>query len=322
MRLFKFADTLDFDFVGQRWIAFIVTGLMVFGSLGLFAVKGLNFGIDFSGGIMMEIQTPVDPDLSAMREGLGKLDLGGISIQEFGDKRNLMIRVPEQNGGAESQQAAIDKVRGEIDGMYEGQKVEYRRSEFVGPQVGDELKKSGVLAFALTILGIMGYIWYRFEWQFGVAAIVSLVHDTTAVVGLFSLLWMQFDLGTLAAVLLVAGYSTNDTVIVFDRIRENRRKFKKMPMKDVINKSVNQTLARTLNTSLTTLLALIALWLFGGEVIRDFTNAMIFGIVIGTYSSIYVASSLLLYLPFKGDEKRESGAAGEEETSPDGKAPA
>jgi preprotein translocase subunit SecF len=309
MRLFKFADTLDFDFVSQRWIAFIVTGIMVFGSLGLFAVKGLNFGIDFSGGIMMEIQTPVDPDLSVMREGLGKLDLGGISIQEFGEKRNLMIRVPEQDGGAESQQAAIEKVRAEIDRLYPEQEVEYRRSEFVGPQVGDELKQSGILAFALTIIGIMGYIWYRFEWQFGVAAIVSLVHDTTAVVGLFSLLWMQFDLGTLAAVLLVAGYSTNDTVIVFDRIRENRRKFKKMSMKDVINKSVNQTLARTLNTSLTTLLALIALWLFGGEVIRDFANAMIFGIAIGTYSSIYVASSLLLYLPFRGDEKRADDGA-------------
>lgn len=306
MRLFKFADNINFDFVKQRYIAFIVTGIMVFGSVGLLMGKGLNLGIDFSGGIMMEIQTPATPDLTKIRDNLNALDLGGISIQEFGTPQNLMIRVPEQKGGEEAQKTAIAKITTVLDSMWPDQKVEYRRSEYVGPQVGDELKRSGVYAFLLTIAGIMVYIWYRFEWQYGVAAILSLVHDTTAVVGLFSLLWMHFDLGTLAAVLLVAGYSTNDTVIVFDRIRENRRKFKKMSMRDVINLSVNQTLARTLNTSLTTLLSLIAIWIFGGEVIRDFANAMIFGILVGTYSSIYVASSSLLYFPFPHDSKRDS----------------
>ena len=306
MRLFKHFDNCNYDFVGQRYVAFLVTAIMIFGSLGLVAVKGLNFGIDFTGGIMMEVKTPEVPDLTKMREDLNGLKLGDISIQEFGSKQSFLIRVPEQKGGADAQKNAIETIKTSLNSLFPDKAVEYQRSEYVGPQVGDELKKSGIIAFVLTVIGIMAYIWYRFEWQYGVSAILSLLHDSLAVVGLFSLLWMHFDLGTLAAVLLVAGYSTNDTVIVFDRVRENRRKFKKMPLRDVINLSVNQTLSRTLNTSLTTLLSLAALWLFGGEVIRDFANAMIFGIVIGTYSSIYVASSALLYLPFNDDEKRDS----------------
>jgi len=312
MRLFKSLDNINYDFVRQRYIAFLVTAIMVVGSVGLLGFKGLNLGIDFTGGIMMEIKTPDVPDLIKMRTDLNGLNLGDISIQEFGSPQSLLIRVPEQKGGADAQKNAIETIKTSLNSEFTGKTVEYQRSEYVGPQVGDELKQSGIIAFVLTIAGIMGYIWYRFEWQYGVAAIFSLVHDTTAVVGLFSLFWMHFDLGTLAAVLLVAGYSTNDTVIVFDRIRENRRKFKKMSMRDIINLSVNQTLTRTINTSLTTLLSLIALWLFGGEVIRDFANAMIFGIVIGTYSSIYVASSALLYLPFSNDEKRDSNEVGVE----------
>ena len=305
MRLFKMFDNCNYDFVRQRYVAFTITAIMIFGSLGLVAVKGLNLGIDFTGGIMMEVQTPEVPDLVKMRTDLNGLELGDISIQEFGSPTSFLIRVPEQKGGAEAQKNAIENIKTSLNASFPDKVVEYQRSEYVGPQVGDELKKSGIIAFVLTVAGIMAYIWYRFEWQYGVSAILSLLHDSLAVVGLFSLLWMHFDLGTLAAVLLVAGYSTNDTVIVFDRVRENRRKFKKMPLRDIINLSVNQTLSRTINTSLTTLLSLIALWLFGGEVIRDFANAMIFGVVIGTYSSIYVASSALLYLPFDHDEKRE-----------------
>lgn len=325
MRLFQFADHLNIDFVKGRYLAFIITGVMVLGSIGLIATKGLNFGIDFSGGIMMEIQTPDVPDLAKMRSDLNGLGLGSISIQEFGTDTDILIRVPEQKGGDDAQKEAIQKIKEKIDASYASSetKVEYRRSEYVGPQVGDELKQSGLIAFLLTIAAILGYIWYRFEWQFGVAAIITLVHDTVTVVGLFSLLWMNFDLGTLAAVLLVAGYSTNDTVIVFDRIRENRRKFKKTPMYDIINMSVNQTMARTLNTSFTTLLSLIALWVFGGEVIRDFVNAMIFGIVVGTYSSIYVASSSLLYFKFddsvkRGDAEAVEGEENENDVSEDG----
>ncbi len=305
MRLFKAFDNCNYDFVRQRYVAFLITGIMIFGSLGLVAFKGLNLGIDFTGGIMMEIKTPEVPDLVKMRTDLNALELGDISIQEFGTPQSFLIRVPEQKGGADAQKNAIETIKTSLNSIFPDKVVEYQRSEYVGPQVGDELKKSGIIAFILTVVGIMAYIWYRFEWQYGLSAILSLMHDSLAVVGLFSLFWMHFDLGTLAAVLLVAGYSTNDTVIVFDRVRENRRKFKKMPLRDIINMSVNQTLTRTINTSLTTLLSLIALWLFGGEVIRDFANAMIFGIVIGTYSSIYVASSALLYLPFDNDEKRD-----------------
>lgn len=305
MRLFKYFDNSNFDFVRQRYVAFLITGIMIFGSLGLVAFKGLNLGIDFTGGIMMEVKTPEVPDLVKMRADLNALGLGDISIQEFGSPQSFLIRVPQQKGGADAQKNAIETIKTDLNGAFPDKVVEYQRSEYVGPQVGDELKKTGIIAFILTVAGIMAYIWYRFEWQYGVSAILSLMHDTLAVVGLFSLMWMHFDLGTLAAVLLVAGYSTNDTVIVFDRVRENRRKFKRMSMRDVINLSVNQTLTRTINTSLTTLLSLVALWLFGGEVIRDFANAMIFGIVIGTYSSIYVASSALLYLPFGNDEKRD-----------------
>lgn len=311
MSLFKFADDLKIDFVSFRFAAFAITAIMIFGSLGLLGVKGLNFGIDFTGGIMMEVGTPETPDLTKMRGELNDLGLGSISIQEFGNDKSLLIRIPEQEGGADAQKQAIEKIKTTLDAEFSNDtaKVEYRRSEYVGPQVGDELKTSGILAFTLTVLGIMGYIWYRFEWQYGVAAIFSLLHDTVAVVGLFSLLWMNFDLGTLAAVLLVAGYSTNDTVIVFDRVRENRRKYKKMSMRDIINLSINQTLIRTLNTSFTTLLSLIALWVFGGEVIRDFANAMIFGIVIGTFSSIYVASAALLYFPFPDQSRKDEDDA-------------
>jgi preprotein translocase subunit SecF len=310
MRLFKFAENANYNFVGQRFIAFFITAVMIIGSIALFLGKGLNYGIDFTGGVMMEIRTPVVPDLAQLRTGLEALNLGAISIQEFGDATDLMIRIPQQKGDGAAQQQAISHVKTYLDSAIKTDKpIEYRRTEFVGPQVGDELKSNAVIAFTLTILAILGYVWFRFEWQYGVSAIICLIHDTTAVVGLFSLLGMQFDLAALAAVLMVAGYSSNDTVIVFDRIRENRRKFKKMPIMELINLSTNQTLSRTLMTSLTTILALVALWIFGGTVIRDFVVAMLFGVVVGTYSSIYVASSALIYLPFKGDEKREGSVA-------------
>ena len=313
MRIFKFIENSDFDFVRQRYLAFFITAVMIVGAIGLFATKGLNYGIDFTGGVMMEVRVPTTPDLGKLREDLNNLELGSISLQEFGQPTDLMIRIPEQKGGNEAQQAAIEKVRGVLSATYTQGEIDYRRNEFVGPQVGEELKFKGVLAFLLTVAGILGYIWYRFEWQYGVSSIVSLVHDTLAVVAFYSLLGLQFDLAALASVLMVAGYSTNDTVIVFDRIRENRRKFKRMPMPQLLNLCLNQTLSRTLMTSLTTLLALVALWIFGGEVIQDFVEAMIFGIVVGTYSSIYVSGSLLLYLPFSDDKKRADGTATDDE---------
>jgi preprotein translocase SecF subunit len=302
-------DDTKLDFWGHRLYAYAMTGLVIFGSIFLLATKGLNFGIDFTGGTVIEVQVPVDPDLAKMREDLNALNLGEISIQEFGEARDLLIRMPQQDGGPDEQQAAIAKVNDTVSASFKGQgDVDFRRTEFVGPQVGEELKKDGLIAVVLAIVSIAGYIWFRFEWQYGLSATVALFHDMIGVLGLFSLTQMQFDLSTLAAVLLVGGYSINDTVIIFDRIRENLRKYKKMALPDVINMSVNQTLARTLMTSGTTLMALFALWFFGGEVIRAFVNALFFGIAIGTHSSIFVAAPLLVYMKLRPDNGRAGTA--------------
>ncbi len=302
-------ENTKIDFVGKRFIAFVFSAVLVLGAMGLLFSKGLNFGIDFTGGTLIEVRVSASaPDLGSLRTGLNNLELGAISIQEFGAPNDLLIRLPEQDGGVEQQKVAIDKIRAMLDAQYE--EVDYRRTEFVGPQVGKELKKQGLYAVLFSMLGMLVYIWFRFEWQFSVAAIVALLHDSIATIGLFALTQMEFNLSTVAAILMIAGYSINDTVVVFDRIRENLRKFKKMSIFDLLNKSVNQTLSRTLMTSLTTLLALIALWSFGGEVIRGFVNALIFGIVIGTYSSIFVASPMLTFLNIRGGKKPSNNKEG------------
>ena len=276
-------------------IAFAFSAFLIVASLFLLATKGLNYGIDFTGGTLVEIKVPeAAPDLGKLRQGLNSLDLGGISLQEFGAPDDLLIRMPEQEGGAEVQKQALIKLKTYLEGVFET--VDYRRTEFVGPQVGEELKKQGMYAVLFSILGMLAYIWFRFEWQFSIAAIIALVHDSLATIGLFALTQMEFNLSTVAAILMIAGYSINDTVVVFDRIRENLRKFKKMPIFELLNNAINQTLSRTLMTSITSLLALLALWSFGGEVIRGFVNALIFGIIIGTYSSIFVASPVLTFL--------------------------
>lgn len=297
-------DDTNFNFVKMRVLAFVLSAVVVATSIGLVATKGLNFGIDFTGGTVVEIQTPVvDPDLGDLRESLNALGLGGISIQEFGAPDDLLIRLPQQDGGADAQVAAISAVREALDLKYaEAGPIDYRRSEFVGPQVGKELKRQGMLAVLYSIAGILAYIWFRFEWQYGVAAVVALLHDCISILGLFAFTQMEFNLATVAAILMIAGYSINDTVVVFDRIRENLRKFKKKPLGEVLNMSINQTLARTIVTGVTTLLALVALYLFGGEVIRGFIDALIWGIVIGTYSSIFVAAPILVYLGVRRSE--------------------
>jgi len=249
---------------------------------------------------VIEIRTPVIPDLQELRTELNELNLGSISIQEFGEPDDLLIRLPEQEGGA---QVAIQTVQAMLNAKFESEgAVDYRRTEFVGPQVGAELKKQGALAVLFSLFGILGYVWLRFEWQFGVAAIVALAHDAVATIGLFALTQLEFNLSTVAAILMIAGYSINDTVVVFDRIRENLRKFKKMPIGELFNRSVNNTLARTVMTSVTTLLALVALYYFGGEVIRGFVYALIFGIMIGTYSSIFIASPVLMFMNIRNTE--------------------
>ncbi len=290
----------NLDFVGKRFLALILSGILLLASVFLIATKGLNFGIDFTGGTVIEIKTEEPLDLAELRGELNTLELGAISIQEFGSPDDLLIRLPQQQSADDDGQAqkdAIEAVRGFLDENHAP--VDYRRVEFVGPQVGEELKRQGVLAVLFSLFGILAYVWFRFEWQFGVASIVALAHDALLTIGLFALTQMEFNLSTVAAILMIAGYSINDTVVVFDRIRENLRKYKKKPLPELFNLSVNQMLSRTLITSVTTLLALIALYVFGGEVIRGFIYALIFGIVIGTYSSVFVASPLLMFLNIK-----------------------
>lgn len=287
-------DHTKIDFIGQRYFAFAVTAFMIFGSIFLLATKGLNYGIDFTGGTLIEVEVQGTPDLGSMREELNNLNLGDISIQEFGAANHLLVRMPAQDGPPEVQTAAINTVKESLNAKYEG--IDYRRVEFVGPQVGEELKTKGIYAVVFSLLGIMAYVWFRFEWQFGLAAVVSLVHDVMAVLGFMAITERTFDLSTLAAVLMVAGFSINDTVVIFDRIREILRKYRKRPLKEICNIAINETLSRTIMTSMLTILALLSLWAFGGEVIQGFVDALLFGFLVGTYSSIYVAAALLLYL--------------------------
>ncbi len=299
MRGIKFVpDGTKIDFIGKRYIALTLSAILLLGSCVFLVKDGLNFGIDFTGGTLIEIKTPETPDLTAMRGALNELDVGAISIQEFGSPNDLLIRLPQQKGDVDAQNAVLESVRGAIDGQF-SEAVDYRRTEYVGPQVGEELKKQGLMAVIFSLLGIMAYVSFRFEWQFGVAALGALAHDSLATIGLFAITHIEFSLSTVAAILMIAGYSINDTVVVFDRVRENMRKYKKMSLGDLYNLSVNETLSRTLLTSGTTMLALVALYAFGGAVIRDFVIALLFGIFVGTYSSVFVAAPLLMFMKIR-----------------------
>lgn len=266
-------------------------------AVGLLATKGLNFGIDFKGGSLFEVQsTQGAVDIAGLRERIGALGLGDVQIQSFGSEDEALIRVEKQPGGEKAQQEASDKVKGAL-----GETIELRRVEVVGGAVSSELKQAGIYACLSAILGILIYIWFRFEWQFGIAAILALMHDLLITLGVFSLLDMEFGLTEVAALLTLAGYSINDTVVVFDRIRENLRRYKKMPLEELMNLSINQTLSRTILTGVTTALAIFALFIFGTEVIRGFSFAMLFGVAIGTWSSIFVASPFLLWIGIDRD---------------------
>lgn len=297
------------DFVGFRFVAMVVSVVMILGSVAVLGVRGLNYGVDFAGGILMEVRLPTPGNLAELREKLNKIDIGEVQLQEFGSPNDLLVRLQRQSGDETGQVRAIDKVKAALP-----QGAEYRRTEFVGPKVGAELVQAGAIAVVLTMAAIAGYIWFRFEWQFGVGGIVALLHDVVSTVGLFSLLQYEFNLTTLAAVLTIAGYSINDTVVVFDRIRENLRKYKAMDLYGLINLSVNETLSRTIMTSGTTAVAVLALYLFGGEVLHGFSFAMLWGILVGTYSTIYVAAPFLIYFnlrrtPAKGGEVEPAKAA-------------
>ena len=258
----------------------------------MLGVKGLNLGIDFLGGILVEVKTDGPADVAGLRNKVSNLGLGEVSIQEFGAPDDVLIRVQRQKGGDAQQQAAVAIISEAI----KAEVLEFRRTETVGPTVGAELKDAAILAVLMAIGAILLYVWFRFEWQFGLGAVIALSHDVLATIGLFSLLGLEFNLASVAALLTIAGYSINDTVVIYDRVRENMRRYKSMPLTKLFNKSINETLARTVMTSVTTLLALLALVLLGGEVIRGFSIALIFGVLIGTYSSVALAVPTLLYL--------------------------
>lgn len=287
---------VNIDFIGKRFAAYVLSSILVVVSVVALFLNGLNFGIDFTGGTLVEIRVEKAPSIQELRQELNTLDIGSVSIQEFGQPNDLLIRVPQQEGGTEAQNEAIDGLRAQLSAKFGEEGVTYRRVEYVGPQVGEELKFDGLISILLALAGILLYVTFRFELPFGVAALVALFHDAILTLGLFAITQMEFNLSTVAALLMIAGYSINDTVVVFDRIRENLRKYKKKPLPDLFNFSVNQTLSRTIMTSVTTFLALVALWAFGGEVIRGFINALLFGVLIGTYSSVFVASPVLLLM--------------------------
>ena len=299
MRLKLVPSDTKIDFMRLRLPALGMSSLLVLASIGIFLMSGLNLGIDFKGGILIEARNMNGPAaISDLRSDLEKLDLGDISLQGFGVETDVLIRVQRQEGDEKAQIAAIEAISKTLGSDYD-----VRRTEFVGPTVGAELAEKGILAVGCALLAILIYIWFRFEWQFSIAAIIALGHDVISTIGLFALTAFEFNLATVAAILTIAGYSINDTVVVFDRVRENLRRYKSYEQRDILNKSLNETLSRTVMTSVTTMLALVAIVIFGGAVLRDFALAMIWGVLIGTYSSIFVAVGMLARFDLKRSDE-------------------
>ena len=292
-------------FAEFRLTAFTFSFLLIMGSIFSLLVYGLNFGIDFRGGILMEVRSEKNVGISEIRAELEKLKLGEVNIQRFGKDTDILIRIQRQDGAEKEQIAAIELVKETL-----GSAIDYRRTEFVGPT-------AGLLAVGLALLSILIYIWMRFEWQFGVGALIALTHDIVTTIGLFAILHYEFNLATVAAILTIAGYSINDTVVVYDRVRENLRKYKKLDLVSLFNMSINETLSRTTMTSLTTLLALFSIFFFGGAVLADFALAMIWGVCIGTYSSVFIAVPLLLYVNLKRGNEDESGLQAPQDEMPE-----
>ena len=288
------------DFLKGKYVAFITSIILILLSIGLFFLNGLNFGIDFKGGTLIEIETQNKIEISEVRSSLNSLSLGDIQVQEFGSEKNLLIRIEQQQGGDQIQQNVLEIVKQKLVNDI-SETINFRRTEVVGPKVSGELIQSGTIAILVAVFAMLIYIWLRFEWQFSLGAVIALLHDVILTIGVFCLTQLEFNLPIIAAILTIVGYSMNDTVVVYDRVRENLRKFRSKEITSLLNLSINETLSRTIVTSVTTLLALVSLYIFGGEVIKGFTFAMIWGVLVGTYSSIFVAAPLLTYL----DVKRE-----------------
>ena len=299
--LINYKRNFNINFFSVRKIALLLSIFLIFFSFFTFTKKNLNLGIDFIGGIMIDAKFENSPDLNLLRNDIDSLSLGNFEIQEFGTSDNILIKLEKQEGDEDAQQLAIDKIKNILP-----PNVDYRRIEYVGPKVGKELQLMGLKAIIFSLIAMFAYIWFRFDgWQFGLGAIIAVVHDVFTTIGFFALTQIEFNLASIAAILTIAGYSINDTVVVFDRIRENINKLDNFEFSKLLNKSVNETLARTLMTSITTLIALLSLAILGGDVIRGFIVAMLWGVIIGTYSSIFIASPLIALLGYNAKKSKE-----------------
>ena len=306
-RLKIIPDDTSIPFVKLFKLGFVFSIILVLLSIGSFLYQGLNLGIDFKGGILIEAKSKQgNADVENLRSVLGGESYGEVAIQLFGAKDEVLIRIQKQDGDEKAQAKVVQQVNALISDNYK-----VRRTEFVGPTIGAELTQKGIIAVISALAAIMIYIWFRFEWQYSIAAIIALSHDVLTTIGFFALTSFEFNLTTIAAILTISGYSINDTVVVFDRIRENFRRYKSWEQIDIINKSLNETLSRTVMTSVTTALALIAIIIFGGPVLRDFSTAMLWGVLIGTYSSISIAAGLLTFVTISrgGDDNSDVAKA-------------
>lgn len=314
MRLKLVPDHTEYDFFKYRTVTFGFSAVLMVISLALWLTVGLNFGIDFRGGTTIRTQSEQPMDVGSYRDAIAPLELGDVSISEVfdptfaADTHVAMIRIQAQDG---EESVSADTVKSVEEALQElDETIRFTSVESVGPKVSGELIQTAVLAVAAALAAILFYIWLRFEWQFSVGAVAALFHDVVLTIGIFSALQIRFDLATIAALLTIIGYSINDTVVIFDRLRENLRKFKTKPLRDVMNLSVNETLSRTLMTSGTTLIALIALLVLGGDVIRGFVFAIFWGVIVGTYSSVYVAKNVVLWLGVKRDWSKPTDTTG------------
>ena len=295
-----------FDFMRFRRVAFPVSAVLSILSVVLFFGWGMNFGIDFKGGTLVELQSrSAAADIAEIRQRAEALGFGEVEVQQFGTPQDVSVRVELQPGGDQAQQSVVSSLRETF-----GDGHDFRRVEVVGPRVSGELVQSGTLGVIFAIFGVLVYLWFRFEWQFAIGAVVATLHDLVLTIGFFALTQIEFNMTSIAAILTIIGYSLNDTVVVYDRVRETMRKYKRMNVIDMLDLSMNSTLSRTVITGISTFLVLVALAIFGGEVIKGFAYAMIFGLVVGTYSSIFIAAPILIYLGLRaGAEAHAHDAA-------------
>jgi preprotein translocase subunit SecF len=313
MRLLKLVpDNTNLDFLRWRTVAITISTLLMAASIALLAVKGLNFGVDFEGGQVIRASFQQPPSLDDLRERVSGLGLGEPSIQEFGSPQQVTIRLPLPPGGEEGANAAASRVRTALAQQFPGSKID--AVDTVSGKVSGELVRDGALALLLSAIGIVIFIWIRFEWQFGVGALFSLIHDVTLTLGFFALTQMEFDLNVVAALLTLIGYSLNDTIVIYDRVRENLRKYRKMEITPLLNLTMNETLSRTVATNFSMLLALGSLMLLGPDVIQSFTTALLISVIVGTYSTIYIAAPWLIWLKVNSNSflPRGGGADGAE----------